>query len=399
MNKRGFTLVELLAVIVVLAILVLLAMPRVTSMMEKARVNSFVIEANEIAKVAQTAYNDKVFDGELDNGPTCFTVDQLIDSGYLDKDKGEIRGAIVIDANDTTNIYSYLSKQNYYVRNTIGSLKISNTDVVKNDGNPIYNDCTSTCTATAGGASVQCSGTEITARPNNSNPVATVCTYLNNTYSVTTSDHTSIGTAYNCNPGDGNNYKFYILAKNGNQIKLIMEQNLSDTVGTARGMTYDNAMAFFDSGSAGYATKQAWTRVINVDLPSAQEIMDASLAVNPKEGFSVNFATQGANWWCLGSHVKDEPSGPTYCPTSEAQQKAAWLFSYTRDCASRGCYYEYPASGGSYPYGYWTKDLVATDNTRAWRVYRNGNLGSGTVAGASNGVRPVITIYASNLST
>ena len=396
MNKRGFTLVELLAVIVVLAILVLLAMPRVTSMMEKARVNSFVVEANEIAKVAQTAYNDKVFDGELDDGLTCFTVDQLIDSGYLDKDKGEIRGAVVINAGTTTNVYSYLSKQNYYIRNTSGSSKVSNTDVLKENGNPIYNDCTTTCTAN--GALVQCGSSEITTRPNNSNPVATVCTYLNNTYSVTPSDHTSIGTAYNCNPGDGNNYKFYVLAKSGNQVKLIMEQNLSDTVGTARGMTYDNAMAFFDSGSAGYTTKQAWTRVINVDLPSAQEIMDASLAVNPKEGFSVNFATQGANWWCLGSHVKDEPSGPTYCPTSTAQQKAAWLFSYTRDCASRGCYYEYPASGGSYPYGYWTKDLVATDNTRAWFVHRFGNLSDSAVTNTLFGVRPVVTLYKTNLN-
>ena len=175
-----------------------------------------------------------------------------------------------------------------------------------------------------------------------------------------------------------------------------MEQNLSDTVGTASGMTYDNAMAFFDSGSAGYATKQAWTRVINVDLPSAQEIMDVSLAVNPKDGFSVNFATQGANWWCLGSHVKDESSGPTYCPTSEAQQKVAWLFSYTRDCASRGCYYQYPASG---TYGYWMKDLVATDNTRAWIVNRDGTLSDNAVANTYRGVRPVITIYAYNLST
>ncbi len=81
MNKKGFTLVELLAVIVVLAILILLAMPRVTTMMEKARVNSFVVEANEIMKVAQTAYNDKVFDDDSTSGPTCFTVDKIIDGG------------------------------------------------------------------------------------------------------------------------------------------------------------------------------------------------------------------------------------------------------------------------------------------------------------------------------
>ncbi len=399
MNKKGFTLVELLAVIVVLAILILLAMPRVTTMMEKARVNSFVVEANEIMKVAQTAYNDKVFDDDLTSGPTCFTVDQLIDGGYLDKDKGEIRGAVVINASSTTTVYSYLSKENYYIRNNTGAAKVLSEDVQKNSGTPIYNDCTSTCTGNANGTSVKCSGTEIIARPNNSNPVVTVCTYLNNTYSATPSDHTSIGTAYNCNPGDGNTYKFYVLAKNGNQVKLIMEQNITDLVGTVRALTWGDAMAFLESGGAGYATKQAWNRVISMDHPTAQEIMDASLAVSPKNGFSVNFATQGNDWWCLGSHVKDESSGPKYCPTSETQQKVAWLFSYTRACVLRGCYYEYPASGGDYTYGYWTKTKVATDNTRAWAVGRDGFMTNSVMtSGTYDGVRPVITVYTSNLS-
>ena len=164
MNKKGFTLVELLAVIVVLAILILLAMPRVTSMMENARVNSFVVEANEIMKVAQTAYSDKVFDDESAGGTTCFTVDELITKGYLDKDPGEIRGAIVIDSSTTTSVYSYLSKQNYYIKNNTGSSKVAKTDVNKVSGYPLYNDCTTSCTATSGGASVKCSGTEITGR-------------------------------------------------------------------------------------------------------------------------------------------------------------------------------------------------------------------------------------------
>ena len=398
MNKKGFTLVELLAVIVVLAILILLAMPRVTSMMEKARKNSFAVEANQIIKVAQTAYNDKVFDDDSTSGPTCFTVDQLIDGGYLDKDKGEIRGAVVINASSTTTVYSYLSKEDYYIRNNTGAAKVSSEDVQKNSGTPIYNDCTSTCTGNANGTSVKCSGTEIIARPNNSNPVVTVCSYLNNTYSVTPSDHTSIGTAYNCNPGDGNTYKFYILAKSGNQVKLIMEQNLSELVGTNYRMVWEDAVAFFDNGHDGYATKQAWNRVINVDLPSAQEVMDASLVVSPNSSFNKDFSTSAAGWWCFGSHERDESSGPTYCLPSEVQQKTAWLYSYLRDCASRGCYYEYPTSGGKYNYSYWTKTEVAPDTTRAWRVDYRGFLSGNGQKTSLLGVRPVITVYTSNLS-
>jgi prepilin-type N-terminal cleavage/methylation domain-containing protein len=172
-KKNGFTFIELLAVIVVLAILVLLAMPRVTTMMERARVNSFVVEANEIAKVAQTAYSDKVLDGDPNyNGNTvCFTVDQLIKDGYLDKEAGDVRGVIVLDMTTGQNthdnqikIYTYLSKKNYYIALKEGSNtgKIKGNNVVGFKGDAIYNSCTTTCDATANGASVTCKNGEST---------------------------------------------------------------------------------------------------------------------------------------------------------------------------------------------------------------------------------------------
>ena len=135
MSNKGFTLVELLAVIVVLAILVLLAMPRVTSMMEKARINSFVVEANEIQKVAQTAYNDAILNGTDKGAMPCFTVDELIDGGYLDKDKGEIMGAIVLEipaasaTSQAVKTHMYLSKGGYNVKNV--TTKAKNSDVKK----------------------------------------------------------------------------------------------------------------------------------------------------------------------------------------------------------------------------------------------------------------------------
>ena len=44
MNRRGFTLVELLAVIAILAILVIIALPNIMSMFNQARKNSFTTE-------------------------------------------------------------------------------------------------------------------------------------------------------------------------------------------------------------------------------------------------------------------------------------------------------------------------------------------------------------------
>ncbi len=172
-NKKGFTLVELLAVIVVLAILVLLAMPRVTSMMEKSRVNSFAVEANEILKVAQTAYNDHLLNGVDDGTMPCYTVDELIADGYLDKDKGEIVGAIVLEIPDpaatdqSVKTHMYLSKGDYYMKNV--ATKAKSTDVHK--ASNLYSDCTGsgtvTCTATGtNAATVQCGSTTISSLPN-----------------------------------------------------------------------------------------------------------------------------------------------------------------------------------------------------------------------------------------
>ena len=53
MNKKGFTLVELLAVIAILAILVIIALPNVMGMFNTAKENSFKTEVKEVFKVAQ----------------------------------------------------------------------------------------------------------------------------------------------------------------------------------------------------------------------------------------------------------------------------------------------------------------------------------------------------------
>ena len=150
MNKKGFTLVELLAVIIVLAILVLLALPRVMSLMERSRVSSFAVEANEIAKAATNAYGSRVLTEEEVGHPVCFTVAELVNGGYLDAEKNDVSGAIAIDLvpdeNDLSKtneiVYTYLSKENYYVKKNgvAGKNKVANSDVVKSKGSSLFSD-------------------------------------------------------------------------------------------------------------------------------------------------------------------------------------------------------------------------------------------------------------------
>lgn len=112
MNRKGFTLVELLAVIVILAVLALVAMPNVTKLMENSRKNAFVTETIEFAKQATTAYTDLQISGnvsdagnlympstafkykQLDYNYFCVTYSKLAQS-YISKSNGDDYSGII----------------------------------------------------------------------------------------------------------------------------------------------------------------------------------------------------------------------------------------------------------------------------------------------------------------
>ena len=225
----------------------------------------------------------------------------------------------------------------------------------------------------------------------------TICSVIGNTYG----NPGEIGSKYECDLGDGISRIFYLLKNDEltNTVRLIYEKNVSDLIGNATTMSYADANAFFDQGNDGYAVKQAWSKVVSVNLPTAQDIIDASIAINPKNGWSLDLETDD-DWFCFGSHVKDYPTynGESYCENSAAQQKAAWLFDYTKECTYSGCTYEYPDEQGA-PSGYWTSDLLNVYPDEAWLVDDNGRLAVRDKTTSNKyGVRPVITIYKTNLN-
>ena len=69
MNKKGFTLVELLAVIAILAILVIIALPNVLRMFKNAKQNTFVTEVQNLVKSAEDKY---LTSSMLNGNNTCF---------------------------------------------------------------------------------------------------------------------------------------------------------------------------------------------------------------------------------------------------------------------------------------------------------------------------------------
>lgn len=148
-NKKGFTLVELLAVIVVLAIIILIAMPAVLSSMEKARKNSFAVEANEVIRAAQTAYADAVMNGKASGNNICIPYNYL-KNGFLEKHDDNYNGSVLITINPTSGQASYkiyLSNSNYTVDSSKNTPDIDSSKVNQvTSSTTASNDCNKTGT-------------------------------------------------------------------------------------------------------------------------------------------------------------------------------------------------------------------------------------------------------------
>ena len=100
-NKEGFTLVELLAVIVVLAIIMIIAVPNVLTSMNTAKKSSFVVEARKVLNKAQEQYQTDSLTKAAAEMPTCYSLADLnIETG------GKYYGSVSV-TNNEFKIYLY----------------------------------------------------------------------------------------------------------------------------------------------------------------------------------------------------------------------------------------------------------------------------------------------------
>ena len=145
-NTKGFTLVELLAVIVVLAVIILIAMPAVMNSMEKARRNAFAVEANELVKIAQTAYSDLMMKN-LTGNSYCFSYQYLKDAGFLEKNDTNYSGSVSvnIDSNGKASYKIWLTNKNFMIDGkTVSEIETSKISTLNASGS-----VSQTCDATA----------------------------------------------------------------------------------------------------------------------------------------------------------------------------------------------------------------------------------------------------------
>lgn len=120
-NKKGFTLVELLAVIVILALLVAIAVPSTISISNRLKKNMYCSKIDSIENAAQLYGEDhrdsftKDFEqeGEIYKSKEI-SVKDLVDSGDLRKDQKE--EPYVVDPRDKKSDALYQMKFVVYVK-------------------------------------------------------------------------------------------------------------------------------------------------------------------------------------------------------------------------------------------------------------------------------------------
>ena len=207
-----------------------------------------------------------------------------------------------------------------------------------------------------------------------------ICKYIDNTYSKDPNDRFSIGTKYECDPGDNVKRNFYILKVSSEKIDLIMEQNIIDST-----MTWYVAMEYFRSGD-GKTTKDSWTDVQDLDLPKIQDIIDAV-------GRTSWNAAENNSYWCMESQRQDSSSNP-YCYNNDGNLETLWLWDYFADCGGWNCEHNL---GSGHANGYWARDAVA-NTSWAWGVSYFSLIDRDVATYSTKyGIRPTITVFKTNL--
>lgn len=103
-NKKGFTLIELIAVIVILIVLMVIAVLMVNKNMDRTKLNTFLKEANTFAKGALAKESvdreddlapDDIFHNQI-YGKVCYSVSDKILGKYVSKTDNKYYGSIEV---------------------------------------------------------------------------------------------------------------------------------------------------------------------------------------------------------------------------------------------------------------------------------------------------------------
>ena len=345
--EKGFTLVELLAVIVILAIIALIATPIIINIISQVQDGANLRSVEGYAKALETSYYTSMIKGAATdlnsltpeyNGATV-----ICETKQIVNNKIALTNCTV----DGKGTFDYTNGKAKKTGETTSSTNILAANLTK--GTAVYFN------------------PETKALCNESDAVSTT------------------GTKTGC-------MKWYTYKDNGNgTYQLILDHNTTATVAWNSTGSSTSMKEVATSLSTDTST---WNSSLNARLITANEIAaivgadsESTLKWNSSKTYGTTIDTQ-ASWFYLDGTGSTYTTWLTQTANATTKSAYAWLYDYTNGCTTYGC-----NIADSSTYGYWTSDPVVGNSGRAWRVDREGILLNNNVINYNGfGVRPVITV-------
>ena len=276
-KNKGFTLVELLAVIVILALIALIATPIILNVINDAKKQAAKDSAyGYMDAVEKYIVSSELEDKSIQDG--TYSVEELNSMGVSVKGSTPDNGNIEIK---NSSVKSYdIGIDGYVVRN--GKVdKVSTTKSFKNGTAVYYNPETET----------KCKSSEAVSTTGTKRGCMKWYVFNdkegNATVNVILDHNTTANVAWN-STGSNSEMK---------EVKIKLEEDTKDWKNTAR-------------------------------LITANEV--AKITKHP----TFDATQSGQSWFCLDTN---QPDTTSYCAKAQGKSEYAWLFDYTYDCTSYGC--------------------------------------------------------------
>ena len=416
MNKKGFTLVELLGVLVVLSVILMIAFPLITTYINKSKQKAYDTQMEIIMTGLKNYANEhKEVLPVNDADYVTFTLGQLKSLGIANNSVVNPLDGKEIDDSMEFKIIKDGSKYTYQI---VESSRLSRDDknhtpyITLNGHILNYIDLDSTYTE-LGASATDYDGKPLSVTIDKTDlDVSTIGVYQIR-YEVIDSNNTKSyairtvivgefkilanGTVVYYNPETNTKctsaeavsvsgtktgcMKWYVFNDDGKSktVNLLLDHNTTAEVAWAS--TGTNANGPIEVKTQLESDTSSWNKSINPRLIEASEIAKIT----------------GNTTWTVGvggSYYYFHDNTQTTYEGAAGTNKYAWLFDNTRECTTYGC-----NVADSSNYGYWTNTRYSGNSYSAWRVSCSGNLSVGDVVYVVyGGVRPVVSVNRSIIS-
>lgn len=333
--KKGFTLIEVLGVIILLSIIIVIVMPNIINSIKKANRNSDIYTANIIYDAVKNyMYDTNMF--EEKNGNTyCIEIRELTYNGYVESP---------VRYSDNNNVENTMSVKLTYNKKW-------NYSIVKN------NDC-------ATNVEYICDRVE----------TATIGFVPNGDYEP--------GDEYTCHLNDNDNLNFVILNTSGNRVSLISTTNLSNN--TKWYSSANNTVGPISAYTYLSNETSTWTNIPSINNFNFIDTVDTCNNC----GYNNIYTRRALNDFI--THItRDGGSEETYTNLKVRLPIYNELKKVGCTDTNASC----PAWVGN---NYYLNDSVSNSNSNAYYISNNGNFSSIAV-NTDGGIRGVIELHKSNL--